>query len=114
MSNPAKTKNRSKNWKTGVSGLKSLISDQKGALAVLVAISAPVFIGGLGLGGEVSYWYFTQRKLQNASDVSAYAAAISIAAGRDETARDAAALLAAKNGGFDEPIGDIIINEPPT
>jgi hypothetical protein len=113
MNNPSEKKIRSRNCRKAAAGLKRLIADQKGALAVLVAISAPVFIGGLGLGGEVSYWYFTQRKLQNGSDVAAYAAAVSIVADRGEAGMNSAALSAAKRTGFDESIGTITVNTPP-
>ena len=34
--------------------------------------ASPAFVGGLGLGAEVGYWYFGQRKVQNSADVAAY------------------------------------------
>ena len=41
----------------------------------MTALALPALIGGTGLGVEVSYWYLTQRSMQNAADSAAIAAA---------------------------------------
>ncbi|ANY82578.1 hypothetical protein BB934_30350 (plasmid) [Microvirga ossetica] len=41
----------------------------------MAALAMPVLIGVTGLGVEVSYWYLTQRSMQNAADSAAIAAA---------------------------------------
>ena len=56
-----------------------------------MAVTLPVFVGGLGMGAEVGYWYFGQRKVQNSADVAAYAGAVALRAGNDETIIEAAA-----------------------
>ena len=55
--------------------LQELWADRTGAAAVFMAVTLPVFVGGLGMGAEVGYWYFGQRKVQNSADVAAYAGA---------------------------------------
>ena len=44
-------------------------------VAMMFGLMAPVFIGGLGMGMETTYWYVDQRTMQNASDAAALAAA---------------------------------------
>ena len=55
---------------------RSFRRDTFGGVAAIVAITSPVLIGAMGLGGEAGYWYLTQRKVQNAADVAAHAAAL--------------------------------------
>ena len=50
-------------------------------MAVTAAVAMPVIVGGFGLGAEVGYWYFNQRKVQNAADMAAYAGAVALRAG---------------------------------
>ena len=49
--------------------------DNRGQIAILTALMAPVLIGGLGIGVESSYWYVQQRGAQNAADAAVVAAA---------------------------------------
>lgn len=83
---------------------------EAGTVAVLAAILFPIMIGGMGLGAETGYWYLTQRKLQHAADVSAYAGAVRRRAG-DNTAQVTAAAdhIAAASG-----VAKIVVNNPPT
>lgn len=67
--------------------LKRLVSDRVGNVAVISALVAPVFIGALGLGGEVGSWYAGTRALQNAADAAAIAAATNAGADYDAEAR---------------------------
>jgi hypothetical protein len=55
--------------------LAALASDRSGNVAVVTALALPVLIGAAGLGVETSYWYLTQRSMQNAADSAAVAAA---------------------------------------
>ena len=71
--------------------LQELWSDRTGAAAVVMAVTLPVFVGGLGMGAEVGYWYFGQRKVQNSADVAAYAGAVALRAGDDDSTIEAAA-----------------------
>lgn len=54
--------------------LKRLVSDQRGNIAVTMALTFPVVLGGAGLGIEVTNWLMTQRSMQNAADAAAMAA----------------------------------------
>lgn len=49
--------------------------DERGAIAVIVAILLPVIVGVAGLSIDVGSWYETQAQLQNAADAAALAAA---------------------------------------
>lgn len=90
------------------------LSDQAGAIAIMVGLLMPVVIGGLGLGAEVGYWYFNQRKLQNASDVAAYASGIQLRADHDQQTIENAALAAALKTGYKASIGTVTTNVPPS
>ena len=45
--------------KSFLSHLGRLRRDENGATAVVIAIMSPVLIGGMALGGETGYWYYT-------------------------------------------------------
>jgi hypothetical protein len=66
--------------------MSRLRSDQIGAVAIIVALMAPVLVGAMGLGSEAGYWYLTQRRVQNAADTAAHAAAKRKKAGDSTTA----------------------------
>ena len=65
--------------------------DRNGSIAVMTALALPALIGVTGLGVEVSYWYLTQRSMQNAADSAAVAAATNGTASYGAEARAAAA-----------------------
>ena len=90
------------------------LSDQAGAIAIIVGLLMPVVIGGWALGAEVGYWYFNQRKLQNSADVAAYAGAVELRAGQDQQTIADAAFAAATKTGYKESIGTLTVSSPPT
>lgn len=51
-------------------------ADTAGGSAIILALTMPIVIGGLGLGVEVGLWYQTERRLQAAADMAAFTAAI--------------------------------------
>src|SRR4051812_33298715 len=55
--------------------LRELRSDQRGNIAVTMAIVMTPFMGALGAGYEVSNWYLISRNMQNAADAASLAAA---------------------------------------
>lgn len=57
------------------SGLRRLLADRRGNVAIISALCLPGLLGALGLGTEVASWYGQQRNLQNAADAAASAAA---------------------------------------
>ena len=58
--------------------LRRFGEDRSGTILIMAALLLPIFVGALGLGAEVSFWYFTQRKIQNSADVAAYAGAVKL------------------------------------
>jgi len=93
--------------------LQELWADRTGAAAVFMAVTLPVFVGGLGMGAEVGYWYFGQRKVQNSADVAAYAGGVALRAGDDETAIEEAVAAAAEETGYDAAQGVMSAVSPP-
>jgi len=55
--------------------LVSLRRDQRGTIAVMMALLFPALIGILGLGMEMTNWYMQTRGMQNAADAAVIAAA---------------------------------------
>lgn len=88
--------------------------NRRGAVAILAAITLPVLVGGMALGTEASFWYLSQRKLQQASDLAAYAAATQLRSGRDETTMAAAANLIAGRSGARSGEDVLTMTYPPT
>lgn len=83
-----------------LSRLKKFWKNEGGATAVAVGIMSPVIIGGMALGGETGYWYYTQRKLQHAADVAAHAAGVRKRAGENGVPLRNAATQVASVSGF--------------
>ena len=79
-----------------------------------MALTLPVVLGGMGLGTEVGYWYFNQRKVQNAADMAAYAGAVELRAGNSVDSMETAAAAAAEETGYAADIGTIVLNSPPS
>ena len=88
--------------------------DANGAVAVMAAIAFPVLVGGMALGTEAGYWYLSQRKLQQASDLAAYAAAVQLRSGRDQTEMKAAAGTIAEASDFRTGDDTLALAHPPT
>jgi Flp pilus assembly protein TadG len=61
--------------------LQRLLHDKRGVTAVLVALSATVLIGFVGLGAETGLWYAMKRQDQSAADAAAISGAYEVAAG---------------------------------
>jgi Flp pilus assembly protein TadG len=81
------------------SRMSRLGRNDAGAAAVAMALVSPVVIGGMAIGAETGFWYYTQRKLQHAADVAAHAAGVRKRAGdTQEGMRLAASQIAASSG----------------
>src|SRR6185312_350646 len=89
------------------------LSSPKGKVALLFALLTPMLIGGAGLATEVGVWYHRRLELQSAADAAAYAAAVELRAGGNQTAFTQAALTPAQASGFDPSLGSITVNNPP-
>lgn len=77
-----------------------LARDSSGAVAIMAALAFPALIGGMALGTEVGLWYLNQRKLQQAADIAAYAAAVQLRAGRTQQEMWTAAAAVAERSGM--------------
>lgn len=93
--------------------LERFAGDTKGAVAVMAAIAFPVLVGGMALGTEAGYWYLSQRKLQQASDLAAYAAAVQLRSGRDRAEMTAAAKNIAEVSGVRTGEDELVPFYPP-
>ena len=58
----------SKPWRKALHGQARFAADTSGGAAIILALTLPIVIGGLGLGVEVGLWYQTERRLQTAAD----------------------------------------------
>ena len=92
---------------------ESFCRDTGGAVAVVVAVMAPVLVGSMGLGGEAGYWYLKQRSLQNAADVAAHGTAIRLAAGDESSALQGVAEYIAEQSDIDLANADLELHNPP-
>jgi Flp pilus assembly protein TadG len=99
--------------KRGAAKLGRLGRHDSGTVVVIAGIIFPVVVGGMGLGTEAGYWYFTQRKVQHAADVSAYAAAVRMSQGDNSSEYKKVALHVAEETGFKASAGTIEVNSPP-
>lgn len=95
------------------SALARFADDRSGAVAIMAALLFPVLVGGMALGAEASYWYLSQRKLQQASDLAAYAAAVQLRSGRSESEMTAAAADMAEASDFRVGDDTLSLSHPP-
>ena len=86
--------------------------DNKGNVAIVVALCLPLVIGGAAYGLEVGYWRYDQVRLQQAADAAAYAGAVVKRAGGSGVAD--AATTAATTDGFTSATDSITVNAPST
>lgn len=103
--------------------LKRFALDRKGSTAVAMAVLTPIMIAGLAFGSEVGYWELTKRRLQNAADTAAFAAATQLRSGLDQPDFEQAALTVANDSGFTfalegnpdpDATGALLVESPPT
>ncbi|WP_428651625.1 pilus assembly protein TadG-related protein [Roseibium sp.] len=94
--------------------LQAFASDRRGTIATFTALVMPIVVGGFALGAEASYWYFTERKLQNSADVAAYAAAAQLRMSKNRTDLNNVALAAAVSTGYNTSFGTITTTWPAT
>ena len=93
--------------------LQRLLTNEKGATAVMFAIMMPIIIGGLALGAETGYWFMVKNTLQNASDVSAHSVGVRWRQGDQLAELKKTATRIAVNSGFHSELGELQVNIPP-
>lgn len=91
------------------------LESRDGNIAVLSGLALPIMIGFAGLAVEVNYWYLEKRKMQEAVDSAAIAAAYEY---RNDTSvtqanMDLAATNAITKSGFASPTL-VDVNQPPS
>lgn len=59
---------------------RRLAGDRRGAMAMIVALSTPVLIGGVGMTVDVIQWSYMKRAMQRQADSGAIAGAFAVAA----------------------------------
>ena len=55
--------------------VRAFARNEAGASIILIGLTMPAFLGGMGLAAEVTYWQLHHRAMQNAADAAAIAAA---------------------------------------
>ncbi len=90
------------------------LADRRGGIAVMTGILLPALVGGMALGAEASYWFLSQRKLQQAADLAAYAAAVELRSGRNLARMTSAASAAAAGSGAWAGADAVLVGAPPT
>lgn len=65
--------------------LKPLSTDRRGGVAMIIALSLPVFLGGAALTIDTIQWSLATRQMQRQADSGAIAGAFALAQGRDVT-----------------------------
>jgi len=97
--------------------LTRIQKNEKGNVAILIAIAFTAIVGFAALGTEVARWYMTKRIMQSAADAAASAAAANLAANSSATSTqlqsDGKAVAAQFN--FTDGSGgtSVIVNNPP-
>lgn len=93
--------------------IKSLLGNERGSTAIIVALAMPLVVAGAAFGVETSFWYYKDMQLQAAADAAAYAGALEKRAGSNSAAVKQAATKVAVTNGFREAIGTAELNSPP-
>jgi hypothetical protein len=87
--------------------------DERGAVAVIVALLLPVLLGMVGLAVELGYWFSEKRELQTAADAGAIGGAFELLNGNNSSISSSASSEATRNG-YSDANGTITVNTPPT
>jgi len=76
------------------SHLRTFAANRNGATIITIALTLPALVGMMGLAVEISYWYWNQRAMQNATDAAAIAAATNASANYQNEAKGVGARYA--------------------
>lgn len=88
--------------------------EKRGAVAIVMALMIPILVAGLAFGTEVGSWELQRRKLQNAADMAAYAAATQVRSGVSNSSQlKTFARTVAEKGGYEAGDAGIALSTPP-
>lgn len=94
--------------------VRRMLGDRRGATAVMFALGATSVLGLAGLATEGGSWYMVRRHAQNTADAAAYAGALTLGYGGNNTAINATGQQFASRNGFSAAVGaTVVINHPP-
>jgi hypothetical protein len=82
-----------------------------GNIAIISALMMPVIVGFCGLVAETSYWYYRHRNVQDAADIAAYGAAVTLGRGGDDADIAAVAKADAIANGWRADSGTIEVKQ---
>ncbi len=89
-------------------GLADFVSDRRGVIAILLALTLPIMIGFIGLGVEVGMWFMFKRGLQTAADAAAIGGGHEVRSGSSSAAIASTAGAEAARNGLNTGAGDTI------
>lgn len=74
---------------------RGIVADKRGVVVVMAGLMAPIAIGMVGLGIDVSLWHLDRMTLLGAATQGAYSGAVDLAAGRSPDVAKASATATA-------------------
>ena len=89
--------------------------DNRGNVAITVALCLPLIIGGAAFGIETGYWRYDQVRVQQAADAAAYAGAVVKRSGGAQisnTQVTSAATTAASSNGYTNATDTLVAHVP--
>jgi len=97
-----------------LSRISRFARERGGNVAIISALLLPVLVGMGGLGMETAWWYSRQREIQGAADIAAFDATLKRRDGGSANDAKTVATADAVTNGWNQPIGTIAVNSPPT
>ena len=91
--------------------IRRFLRSPRGNIAIISALLIPVIVGFCGLAAETSYWYYRHRNVQDAADLAAHNAAMTLGRGGDEADIAAIAKADAIANGWRESSGTIEVTQ---
>jgi Flp pilus assembly protein TadG len=99
---------------SGSAHIKRMLTSRSGNVGIIFALAMPLVIGSAALSVETSYWYYKQHQLQAAADNAAFAAGLDARNGQTVAVLDATALNVATQNTYDNSLGTIVVENPPS
>ncbi|MBV9833626.1 MAG: hypothetical protein JO055_04420 [Alphaproteobacteria bacterium] len=95
--------------------LHDLLRDNYGGTSIMIALSLPVVITGVGMGVDTGAWYVEANRVRQIADSAALGGARATATGLDVATAKAVAQRDAARNGYTGTGGDsMVVNSPPT